>query len=341
MPDRSDAIAKLEQVLGGTPKTWKELATKIANSNFPAEWKRDGVWATEVLSEVLGEAWGLSDRDETPYLRFVLAPQSLPQLVAIVEMAARIKVLENTLGAPGIYKSMKKDRRIDVIRHAWLQLEVAGLEKRRSGQVTLELDQGEGRWKPDVVIAGETDDPIYTECLWMTMSDEATKYLASSGKEPAVTDYWRRVIPRIVSKSGQPAQDGGWLRVEMDSGFFSRDQKLLPPAKSDFASKSLVDKAQEVQDELRQVFEVVGPVHGIVLSSPAMDALVGVDEECDLPGGVMALRRHLPGNRVRETFIVPNLTADSSSEPSIWFELYNQEPTWLDWALNTINRAAQ
>ncbi len=107
-------------------------------------------------------------------------------------MAARIKVLEDTPGAPGIYKSMKKDCRIEVIRHAWLQLEVAGLEKRRSGQVTLELDRGEGRWKPVVVIAGETDDPIYTECLWMTMSYEATKYLASSGKESTVIDYRRQ-----------------------------------------------------------------------------------------------------------------------------------------------------
>ena len=337
MPDRSDAIAKLEQLLGGIPETWEELAEKIGNSNSPAEWRRTGIWATEVLSGILGEAWNLSDRDETPYLRFVLAPQSLPQLVAMVEMAARIKVLEDTPGAPGIYKSMRRDRRIEVIRHAWLQLEVAGLEKRRTGQVTLELDRGDGNWKPDVVIAGETDDPIYTECLWMTMSDEATKYLASSGKEPAVIDYWRRVIPRIVSKSGQPAQDGGWLRVEMDSGFFSRDQKLLPPAKSDFAFKSLVDKTQEVQDELRLVFEVVGPVHGIVLSSPPMDALIGVDEECEPPGGVMGLRRHLPGNRVRETFIIPNPRADSSPEPSIWFELYDQEPAWLDWALNIVN----
>ncbi len=32
MPDRSDAIAKLEQLLGGIPETWEELAEKIGNS---------------------------------------------------------------------------------------------------------------------------------------------------------------------------------------------------------------------------------------------------------------------------------------------------------------------
>jgi hypothetical protein len=97
---------------------------------------------------------------------------------------------------------------------------------------------------------------------------------------------------------------------------------------------SLAEKAATLAEGARQAMQTTGNIHGIVLSSPPASGMQGQDETHRLPEGGMALRRGLPGERARESFIIPSDHA-ADSEREMWVELYDDEPTWLDWALPT------
>jgi hypothetical protein len=95
----------------------------------------------------------------------------------------------------------------------------------------------------------------------------------------------------------------------------------------------LADKAATLAEGARQSMQTTGSIHGIVLSSPPTSGMTGQDEMYRLPNGGIALRRALPGERTRETFIIPSGHA-ADTEWEMWTELYDHEPTWLDWALH-------
>ena len=79
----------------------------------------------------------------------------------------------------------------------------------------------------------------------------------------------------------------------------------------------------------------IGDMRGVVFSSPAMRSASVPDERHHQPDAYIALRRALPGERIRETFIIPSEHA-ADSESAAWDELYDQEPTWLEWALAAV-----
>jgi hypothetical protein len=328
MSGAADPVTRLEEAIGPVARTFTELRTQIANSTFTEQWKSDGTWATGVLADALREDWlGRFQAKSGPYLKFVLAPHRLPQLASTVEFAVRLQQLTGSAGLTGVLQQMRTQLEPGVMGHASLQLEVASLEQRRSGTVTMEADRGPGQWKPDVLLS-HAGTAIGVECLRLSVADDVASHLGTPGGPEKAVDGWRRIGAKIIVKAGQPAQAGGWLRCELDDGMFAD----VPWFRSALSAMSLADKAVTLAEGAHQAMQTTGSIHGIVLSSPPASGMTGQDETYRLPEGCMALRRGLPGGRTRETFIIPSDHA-ADSEREMWTELYDHEPTWLDWAL--------
>jgi hypothetical protein len=314
-------------------KTFTELGAQIANSTLPGQWKGDGTWATGVLADALGEDWlGRFQAKSQPYLKFVLAPHRLPQLASTVELAVRLRLLTGSPGLTDVLQHMRTQLEPGVMGHANLQLEIASLEIRRSGTVAMEVDQGPG-WKPDVMLS-DAGTGIGVECLRLSVADDVASHLATPGGPEKVVDGWRRIEAKIIVKAGQPAQAGGWLRCELDDGMFAD----VPWFRSALSAMTLADKAATLAEGARQSMLTTGSIHGIVLGSPPASGVTGQDETNRLPGGCVALHRGLPGERTRETFIIPSDHA-ADSEPEMWTDLYDREPRWLSWGLPTAKAA--
>jgi hypothetical protein len=333
MSGAADPAASLEEVIGPVARTFTELGEQIAGSTFTGQWKDDGIWATSVLAGTLGEDWlGRFQARSLPYLKFVLAPHRLPQLASTVELAVRLRQLTGSPGLADVLRHMRTQLEPGVMGHANLQLEVASLEKRRSGSVTMEADRGPGHWKPDVLLSDQAGE-IGVECLRLTVADEVASHLATPGAPAQEVYGWRRIGAKLIVKAGQPAQAGGWLRCELDDGMFAD----LPWFRSALSAMPLEDKAATLAEGAFQAMETTGSIHGIVLASPPAEGTNLQDETHQLPAGSVALRRGLPGERTRETFIIPSGHA-AESEREMWTELYDREPTWLDWALPAARR---
>ncbi|MGO8890374.1 MAG: hypothetical protein ACLP8X_39775 [Streptosporangiaceae bacterium] len=327
--------AELKEAIGQV-RTFGELGAQIGNSGFTGRWKRDGIWATEVLAEALGEDWpGRFQARSGPYLKFVLAPYRLPQLASTVELAARLRLLTGSPGLADVRRHMRTQLEPGVMGHANLQLEVAALEKRRSGTAALEAGQGPGRWKPDVMLS-DAGTPIGVECLRLSVADDVASHLGTPGAPEKAADGWQRIAARIFVKAGQPAEAGGWLRCELDDGMFAGESWFT----SELSAMSLEGKAATLAEGACEAMQTTGSIHGIVLSSPAASGLDGQDETCRLPACCIALRRRFLGERTRETFIIPSDHA-AESEPEMWTGLYENEPTWLDWVMPAVRGAEE
>jgi hypothetical protein len=135
----------------------------------------------------------------------------------------------------------------------------------------------------------------------------------------------------IIRKAGQPASAGGWLRCELNDGMFAAH----PWFSSALAAMPLPDKTATLAEGVREAMLIIGDLHGVVFSSPAMRSASVPDETHHQQDAYIALRRALPGGRIRETFIIPSEHA-ADSESAAWDQLYDQEPTWLHWALAAV-----
>lgn len=58
MSNGNKAASRLEAALGPLPKTFQELGPMVEqNGSFSPDWRRNGVWAAEILSDGLGQDW--------------------------------------------------------------------------------------------------------------------------------------------------------------------------------------------------------------------------------------------------------------------------------------------
>lgn len=311
---------------------WEELRTKIEASNFSDRWRSDGIWSTDILEAELGKDWlnrYASGNGGNPFPKANLAPQWRPALAWIIEFAARLIVLKNMPGLNKVLKNVVTQSDNGAVSHAALQLEVASLELRRVGKVQMELSNGEGHWSPDVLVARDSKSTFGVECFTMSIGYVVEDFLRNQENGVEVSDRvdgWRRVASRIIEKCAQ-AQTEGWLRVELDDGLFQNRRWY----REDFTDESLENNAKHFCRLLRESIEgQCGELHGVVLSSPPMVESLHA-ASVNLGDGMVALRRHLPAGRVRETFVVP-LSQFATSEAEIFEQLYDSEPTWLDWS---------
>ncbi|HEV2347945.1 MAG TPA: hypothetical protein VGS97_27910 [Actinocrinis sp.] len=329
MSGSTDPTARAADFIRTAPRTFADLSTKINASTYPELWKSRGVWASGVLAEVLGDDWPgkFQAKAKQPYLRFALAPYTLQHVASLVEFAARLRVLDGSPGLPTVLRQMRSQLEAGVINSARLQFDVAALEKRRSNTVALEVDRGPRNWKPDVMLA-HGESPIGVECLYMGVGDEVAVQLQKSAAEGAEIDGWKRIGAKLATKAGQPAQDGGWLRCELDEGMFANE----PFMKSALAAAPLEHKGAQLAQGALEQMAISGDIHGVVFSGLPGNPASKEDEAHSLPDGSVALRRTLPGERIRETFIIPN-AGTASPECKVWLNLYDDEPSWLQWAL--------
>jgi len=299
MSESSDVRAWLESVLGPVARNFDELAQQIAVGQFSEPWKQDGQWAAGALTDALGADWPdrFAARSGAPYLKFALAPYMLAQLASTVELAVRFKLLDGSLGFSAVRRQMRSQLEAGVMDHANLQMEVAALELRRGGTVVLEANLEVG-WRPDVLLAHESS-PIGVECIRLGPADDVISHLATPGAPERVIDGWRRVGAMVIRKAGQPAQAGGWLRCELNDGMFAAH----PWFSSALAAMPLPEKAATLAEGVREAMLTIGDMHGVVFSSPAMRSASAPDERHYQPDACIALRRALPGGRIRETFM--------------------------------------
>ena len=138
----------------------------------------------------------------------------------------------------------------------------------------------------------------------------------------------RRLESRVRQKALQAARSGaGWLRVDVMDGLWQF---------TDFAIASLKGKGEYLTAWMHPVLADIPGLDGAVFSSgPATAQGAFYGESARLTGGGFALRRPLEPGRVRETVIVP-ITPIGQIGAYSWLELYDEEDTWLEWALTQV-----
>lgn len=139
---------------------------------------------------------------------------------------------------------------------------------------------------------------------------------------------WRRT-ERILRKKSQQArhQSGVWLRVDALDGLWQS---------TPWASMELEGKLQTLVGPIQHALESDHHVDGIVITSGAARAQGTFVDESVTIENCFAFRRVLEPMRVRETMIVP-LRPAGSRAAEMWQTLYDDEASWLDWALQTRN----
>jgi len=333
---QEDLVRALES---NAPRTWTELASRISNGGFHDVWKRLAVSATAALAEELGDEWPgkFIDTNGKPLVATLVAPVFASYIFRLAEIGFQLKLLRGVKGMSKLRADMIGPPTPESWGHSQLVLSLAALEYRRNGDVEVEIDMGPESWAPDVALAGETSR-ILVECLRMVIGAPAIERLRTErlGRESRMIDEWSRIGRRLVDKSGQAGQGGGWIRCEIDSGIFHDTDWY----QHSLGSGSLEEKLNWLAGHLREALEFSSELGGVVLSSiPMHDLPQRPDDACVLEDGCHALLRNLPGARQRETFVVPT-SKKGQENVSVWTKLYSDEPTWLDWALSELGLLA-
>lgn len=191
-------------------------------------------------------------------------------------------------------------------------------------------------------------------------SASCTVTIAPEGQLPEVRwtgpmhtqDVWARVATRLQEKAKQTR--GGppaWLRLDDVGALF----KL-----TDWSARPLAQRLEQLADNIAISLAQAPHVRGVILTGATQYAadgavgetawaksghLVGIPDHVPsrerLADGPAGLRRIIPGNRQRLSFVIPTrhshiqLPPGTGLEPGLW---YHNEPTWLDRALTRIGQ---
>lgn len=174
--------------------------------------------------------------------------------------------------------------------------------------------------------AGQEQTVEFQDARLQVLPPGATSYQLRGGIEEG--QGWPRIEARLIQKAQQASSaGGGWLRADVRDGIW----QFTPWARAD-----LWAKINEIARLVRSALGQIQGIDGVVLSSGAVLAQGDFHgESAPAQGGCYGLRRLLPAARVRETMIVP-VTAQGRDQARLWRELYNDEPDWLDWALDQV-----
>jgi hypothetical protein len=199
------------------------------------------------------------------------------------------------------------------------------------GQMTARLDRAQReQWFSQLEAAAErvvsTGDP--QSVAWedeIVIVRLMTSGVGSSFIGPVTrAKGWIRTGGLLEGKAAQlAAQGGGWLRVDGLDGLFWA---------SDWAQKPLSRRTYEISVLIRDSVQQYSSIHGVVLTSGSCLAPRLVGSSSRTASGAYGIERPLPLARGRATFIVP-LQENAQPGTVIWRDLYNEEGSWLDWAL--------
>ena len=135
---------------------------------------------------------------------------------------------------------------------------------------------------------------------------------------------WHRTERILQRKAEQSAGASSvWLRVDAQDGLW----QFTP-----WANMELLAKLGALVDPVRSALDPYPHVKGLVLTSGAVHAQGVFHDESVREGNCFGLRRLIEPLRVRETMII-TLDQEALSSAEMWHHLYDEEPEWLDWAL--------
>lgn len=136
---------------------------------------------------------------------------------------------------------------------------------------------------------------------------------------------WHRTARILRKKAWQSRhQEYVWLRLDALDGLW----QFTP-----WSRLELPDKLQALVGPVRQALQTDAHVGGVVITSgPAHAQSVFYGESAHVED-CYALRRLIDPLRVRETMIIP-MRSGAAPAAEMWSALYDQEPSWLGWALD-------
>ncbi len=150
-------------------------------------------------------------------------------------------------------------------------------------------------------------------------------------------DMWPRFAARLHQKAENTRSAGAtWIRIDEEGGLLA-----LTPA----VHLSLEEQLARLRHNVRLELDRYPHLRGVLISHGA-----GADWQpnraqpvvTEASSAASAFERRLPGGRRRRVFTIPIRPSRTLSlpdhlvmRPSYW---YLNEPSWLDWALNTLGR---
>lgn len=135
---------------------------------------------------------------------------------------------------------------------------------------------------------------------------------------------WHRTEHILRKKAWQTRhQPSVWLRVDALDGLW----QFTPWSRLDLSAK-----LQSLVGPVRAALETDEHLGGVVITSGAGHAQGLFHGESSRVEDCYALRRLIEPLRVRETMIIP-MNSGAAPAAEMWRDLYDEEPTWLDWAL--------
>ncbi len=141
---------------------------------------------------------------------------------------------------------------------------------------------------------------------------------------------WGRIEQRIARKARQTATARNvWLRIDELGGLWH----FTP-----WSTGALSDKLSVLLPYVQSAIQPYGHLSGVLISN-AWDyrGPTTSDERCEVTSTGIGLRRGLPVSIYRETMLIGRDATVGTSLQTLaaW---YDEEPTWLDWALQSMGR---
>src|SRR4051812_33648077 len=115
-----------------TGPSWDTLRGLVDAAGRPRAWTQTGHWALAVVADAVGDDWprrAVGEHGRLP-LPLETAGSHTLGLVALVELAMRLRLLDRAPGLGDLRAELAKDRRAARAVHTSLQLETAGLAVR-------------------------------------------------------------------------------------------------------------------------------------------------------------------------------------------------------------------
>ncbi len=145
--------------------------------------------------------------------------------------------------------------------------------------------------------------------------------------DPVTEDGWGRLVARLNDKARQAKGAGPvWVRLEEISGLWH-----FTPLQGMTLQEKLGVLLPDLQKELASFPDLAGVILAPAILWAGNAAPERLSARIEREGGI-ALRSPLPGYRVRESIIVTR-AGQAREDARIFADWYEQEATWLDWAL--------